>query len=150
MAWNSFTDVVDLIVSALKNNADLASFCTTNFKEALIVRKGIKRREEIGVHELPIVMVTVSGQQTSYGAGRLLYREYTVRFFCGFRQEDRTKAPDQVLKFEELIEQAVLTDAALNGDASSSTPGDSAYDEGFFHPVYFQVKEFKVMVERDI
>lgn len=150
MAWNSFADVVDLIISALKNNADLASFCSTNFKKTLTVRKGVKRREEVREDELPMLMVTVAGQQPSYGAGRLLLREYTVRFFCGFKQDDRTKAPDQVLKFEELIEQAVLTDDTLNGDASSSTPGDSAYDEGFFHPVYFQVKEFKVLVERDI
>lgn len=150
MAWNSFADIVDLIISALKNNADLGAFCTANFKKTLAVRKGIKRREEIREDELPIVMVTVAGQNSTYAAGRLLYREYTVRFFCGFRQEDRTKATDQILKFEELIEQAVLTDEALNGDASSSTPGDSAYDEGFYHPVYFHVKEFKVLVERDI
>lgn len=150
MAWNSFADVVDLIVAALKANAELSAFCTANFRKALTVRKGIKRREEVREDELPIVMVTVAGQQTSYGAGRLLFREYAVRFFCGFKQDDRAKAPDQVLKFEELIEQSVLTDTALNGDASSSTPGDSVYDEGFFHPVYFQVKEFKVLVERDI
>lgn len=150
MAWNSFADVVDLIISALKNNADLASFCSTNFRKTLTVRKGVKRREEVREDELPMLMVTVAGQQPSYGAGRLLYREYTVRLFCGFKQDDRAKAPDQVLKFEEFIEQAVLTDDTLNGDASSSTPGDSAYDEGFFHPVYFQVKEFKVLVERDI
>ena len=150
MGWNSFADVFDLIVAALRNNADLAAFCSADFKKTLTVRKGVKRREEIREDELPIVMVSVAGQQSSYGAGRLLYREYAVRFFCGLKQDDRPKAPDQVLRFEELIEQAVLTDTALNGDASSSTPGDSAYDEGFYHPVYFMVKEFRVLVERDI
>lgn len=149
MAWGSFTDITDLVVAALAGYADLKTFCISNWKKPPAVRKFYKKREEVSLTELPLVMVTVPSQRSTPAAARLLYREYTLRLYCGFQEDDRGKAQDLIIKFEEFIEQALLIDAVLNAQNIEIEVGDSANDEGQLHPVYFIVKEFTILIERD-
>lgn len=150
MGWSSFTAITDLIKSALENSAALSSFCIVNFDRAQAVRKAFQKREEIPLTDLPLIIITSPSLRNEYGAGRLLYRTHGVRLYAGFQQEDRAQAQDNIIKFEENIEQALLNDAGLNAQNIEIYVGDSANDEGFFHPVYFLAKDFKVLVAREV
>ncbi len=150
MAWSSFVDIVNRIIQTLENDTDLQNFSQTTWGKPLGVRKAVKRREELTHEDLPIVMITAPSQESEYSTGRVLYRTYTLHFYCGFLQNDRTLAQDEIVKFEEQIEQALLKDTELGGLGVVITPGDSVNDEGFFRPVYFMVKQIKVFVERSI
>lgn len=149
MSWPSFTIVTDAIKVALQNDADLKAFCLTEWQRAQKVEKAFKKREEILQTDLPVILFTVPAQKTGYAAGRLLHRKYVIRCYAGFQQHDRVKAHDEIIRFEEFIEQALLKDATLNDLGILITPGDSANDEGFYHPTYFLAKDFEVLVERE-
>ena len=59
--------------------------------------------------------------------------------------EDREKALDLSIEFEESTEDAVMTKTDLPGDIGMSIAvEDMANDEGMFHPVYFFVMHVKV------
>ncbi len=148
MAWDSFTEITAIIIGALQGDAELKDFCRSNYQKPLTVRKGVKRREEIALTELPLVMVTTPFQQSVYEGAQMIGRTYTLRAYCGFQQGDRERAIDELLRFEELLAQSLLS-VDMSNDAILVTPGDSAYDEGFSHPYYFFLKEFRVMVERE-
>lgn len=148
MAWDSFTDMVGAILTALRGDAGITDFCRRNYQKPLTVRKGARKREEITLTELPLVMLTIPYQQSVYEGAQMIGRTYTLRAYCGFQQGDRERAVDELLKFEELLAEALLS-VDMNDDAILVTPGDSAYDEGFSHPYYFFLKEFRVMVERE-
>lgn len=147
MAWDSFVTVLDKIVDALKTDVNLTAFCKTLGKEQT-VRKGLKKREEILLTELPIIMLTVPQQTSEQAASGVLGKTYTLRLYCGFDESDRVKAVENLIKFEEFVEQALLNSATLNSAVALLVPGNSANDEGFFHPAYFLAKDFTVTVER--
>ncbi|MFQ5737138.1 MAG: hypothetical protein ACE5GY_09820 [Thermodesulfobacteriota bacterium] len=150
MAWNSFKGIAALIPAALSGSSALNAFCASNYGKGLTVRMGLKRREEIVITELPVMMVTIPEQKTAYGVGGLVERVYTVRLYCGFQQDDRVKAQDNLIDIEELMEQALLNDAALGAADIIVEPGSSVNDEGSLHPVYFLLKDLLINTEQRI
>lgn len=147
MAWDSFVTVLDKIVDVLKTDANLTAFCKTLGK-AQTVRKGLKKREEILINELPIIMLTAPQQTSEQAASGVLYKNYTLRLYCGFDEPDRVKAVDNLIKFEEFVEQALLNSTSLDSMVALLVLGNSANDEGFYHPAYFFAKDFTVTAER--
>lgn len=122
----------------LKDHAGLNNFCMSNFKKALTVKKIFKHRTEIQLHEFPLVMITRPQRQYEF-AGEVARKKNVVYLYAGFRQEDRDKALENSIEFEDLLEEAVNTRAT--GDVPMAILAtDSANDEGMFHPVYFLVK----------
>jgi len=150
MAWDSFTEVTDAIASALKDDAGLTELCTARWRRAQTVRKSLKLREEVSLTELPIIMITVPAMEVTRYPGGDFDRQYTIRLYCGFQQKAREKAVDELIEYEEKIEQALLNSAALKALVTDLITASSANDEGFNHPAYFLVKEFQVVVERQI
>jgi len=150
MVWSSFTDIVDAVATLLADDAGLAVLTADKWNSALTVTKAFKLRQEVKVTDMPLVMITVPGQTTEYGTARTLYRTYRLRLYCGFQQTDRVAAQEEAIKFEEAIEQAFFSSTALDGLGAIVKPGDSASDEGFYHPVYFFVKEIHILVERTV
>lgn len=122
----------------LEAHAGLINFCASNFNKALTVGKVFKQRTEVQIDEFPLVMITRPQRQYEFG-GAVSHKKNIVYLYAGFRTEDKGKALDLSIEFEDLLEEAVGTRAA--GDVPMDVSAtDSANDEGMFHPVYFLVK----------
>lgn len=150
MPWSSFLNVLDQLIKALEGDTSLVAFCKDTLGRSLTVRKALTRREEVLLTALPIVMITVPSQSSEYVAiGGRIERSYTVRLYCGFQEKDRVKAVENLIRFEEYIEQAILNNQTLEDMVDNITIGDSGNDEGGYHPVYFLVKNFTIEIEQD-
>ena len=149
---NSFVDVVDVIVSKLLSG-NAASFALAKWGKALAVNKMFKHRTEIGLSELPLIMITrPEVVPDNWTLGEREYK-HLLRFYFGFHQPDKSLAQDEIIQFEEAIE-----DDFLSYKESGSLPAGvwdidskaAINDEGYFHPVYFAVKDVEIFTARQL
>lgn len=133
---SSFTNIITNIVTTLQNDAALAAFCSTKWGKTLTIKKIFKKRVEINISELPIILVTRPSLDKEFLVG-VKDADNVVRLYCGFHQTDREKALDETIEFEEKIDDALMVDHTRGGLAINTNPKVSANDEGEFHPVYF-------------
>jgi hypothetical protein len=151
----SFTDVIDDLKTKLETNAALMAFCMEQWGNSLTVRKVYKKRIAVSLDELPLIMITaprVDPREWTIGE---IEREHRVRLYCGFHQEDLSLAQDQLVEFEELIEDVVLEyKQSGGGDLPAGIldidPGPAENDEGSYHPVYFLVKDVQILAIRSL
>lgn len=137
----SFKGTLDDLVLALQSNSALNTFCREKWGRVPIVKKIFKFRTEIQIHDLPLIFVTRPMKKS--GSTEAVH---TARLYCGFHQPNREAAQDEMIEFEELVEDAVALDKERNKTALYTEPKDTVTDEGYFHPVYFCVKEIEIMV----
>ena len=137
----SFNDALDAIKTTLEGNAALQSFCTSNFNAALTVKRVFKRRTEISA--FPVILMTRPEVKKMFLVGA---RDgtHTVRLYCGFHQPDKEKAQDNIVDFEELIDDALLAQEPETLSAMNIKPTISVNDEGMYHPHYFIVMDVEV------
>lgn len=141
---------MDKIVATLIADTELNAYATANLGRAFTaanVRKVFKARPDILVGDLPLIMITRpgnTGQADSQFGGTY---EHTVRVYCGFLVNDRYKAQDILIDLEEAIENAFMVDSSLGGLVDFVSPAASENDEGYNHPQYWIVKEFKILKE---
>ena len=79
-------------------------------------------------------------------------RDHNLLLFVGFMEDEREAAQSHLVTIEELVEQALdklEDDPELSGEMVIE-PGDSANDQGHYHPVYFIAKEVSVLTEREV
>ena len=92
------------LVTTLQTDTILAAFIDGTFARALTIKKGYRRRDEIGLDELPIIRVTRPRRVTQKNAIRMGQEHYTtVRLYAGFFSEDVEAAADLAAEFEELL-----------------------------------------------
>lgn len=140
----SFIAVIDQVVSALQNNAALASFCQSKWGRGLTVRKEFRKRTEINLVELPILLLTRPQVGKTPEVSGAKVPLHTVRLYMGFHQTDKTKALDEMVEFEELVDAAVMSAYRHDDQTVKMHPVQSINDEGEFHPVYSIVAEFGI------
>lgn len=132
--------------TTLLGDAALTSFCHTNFNKKLTIKRCYRDREEIGMDECPIILVTRPSVDRENGLNRRSRGIHTARLYFGFYQPDvsgdaREAGSDTAVEFEELIESALVADTTLAGTVSAVVPGTSINDEGSLHPIYFGVMD---------
>lgn len=145
-----FTSVMDQIISTITSDVELNAYATTNLGRAFTsanVKKVFKARPDILVGELPLIMITRPGTSGDADSDRAGTYTHTVRVYCGFLANDRYKAQDILINLEELIENAMMLDSTLGGLVDFVSPSGSENDEGYNHPQYWIVKEFKILKE---
>lgn len=136
-------DALANMVTALRDDADLAAFCTAAFQKPLAVHLGYKERHEIGLDELPLVRVTYFRDAPDISSGNNI-NMHTVRLYCGFNQDDSELAVTQAVEFKELIRAALLKDRRRGNNAQTTIAGDAVTDSGSMQPSYFTVMEFQI------
>jgi hypothetical protein len=146
---SSFKYVVDHIKNLLETDTALASYCSTTFGKSLTVRKNVRKRMELNLSDFPLIMMSRprirSKQENNIPAYE---RQHSVFLYCGFHQPNLELGFDQLIEFEEMIDQAVLTpDRTFGNLIDHIDPGESANDEGIFHPICFIVKEYVISRE---
>lgn len=152
MAWASFNDDIEVIKQALEGDDELEAFCLASFKRKLTVRRSFEKRTEIDSDEFPIMLIVRPSMDRSRATGGLVHRNHKLLLFFGFREEDKSEAQSHLVIMEELVEQALdklEDDPDLSGEMLIE-PGDSANDQGHYHPVYFIAKEVSVLTEREV
>jgi hypothetical protein len=137
----SFNDVLDSIKTTLEGDTALQTFCASNFSAALTVKRVFKRRT--GISAFPVILITRPEVKKMFLVGA---RDgtHTMRLYCGFQQPDREKAQDNIVEFEELIDDALLNPEPAALSAMNIKPTVSVNDEGMYHPYYFIVMDVEV------
>ena len=141
-----FNDIIDDLVTALRSNTALNNFCKEKWGRIPIVKKMFKFRTEIQISDLPLIFVTrpdKKSQDVAIGGDR--EHENTVRLYCGFHQLNRDVGQEEMIEFEELTDDAVLLDRKRNNLAFDTNVTTTVTDEGYFHPVYFVVKDVLII-----
>lgn len=144
---SSFTNVIANIVTTLENDSALATFCNTKWGKALTVKKIFQRRTEVGLNDLPLILVTRPSVDKEFLVGAR-DADNIVRLYAGFHQTDKEKAADEIIEFEEKIDDALMVDHIRGGYAKDTNPRASANDEGEYHPVYFIVMDVAIKHRR--
>ncbi len=146
----SFKPVTDNIKSTLAADTALAAWLAVKFPgKVLKVVKAFKRRQEINVSDLPVIMITSPRRVKSEGPLGGRRYDSTVMLYAGFHYDgDRENAPGMVEEFESLIEDAILKDRRRGATAVLTEFEDVANDEGASHPIYFSVLQFSILTER--
>ncbi len=139
----SFVDVMNSLVTILQGDNVLTDFCLETWGKAPTVRKVYRKRTEINLDDLPIVLITrpVVTKKTLTQARD---SKHDVRFYCGFQEDDAEKGPDYLVRFEEFLDDVLTANPTILGTVGNMILGESANDEGALHPIYFFVAEAEV------
>jgi hypothetical protein len=137
----SFKGTLDDLIAAIRTYGPLKTFCREKWNKTLVVKKMFKFRTEIKLEDLPLIFVTRPNKKSGSSEAT-----HTARLYCGFHQPDREVSQDEMIEFEELIEEAVIIDKERNKLALYTEPKQTITDEGYFHPVYFCIKEINIEV----
>jgi len=140
----SFVSTLADVVETLQDDPDLQGFAMTKWGKDVTVKRAFKRRIEIKLSELPIILVTRPRRVATEGLNRRKDYTHTVRLYAGFHQTDRVKANDDLIEFEELIDAALIADPSRGGTAIDTELTASENDEGENHPGYFTVLDFEI------
>lgn len=143
----SFVAIINNLVTTLDGDSALSAFCTAKWGKALKVLKIFKRRTEISANDLPIILVTRPDENKEFLIGARDV-DHNVRLYAGFQQDDRENALEEMIEFEEKIDDALLVDHTRGGNAINTHPRASVNDEGEYHPVYFMVMDVAIKQRR--
>ncbi|MDH4100603.1 MAG: hypothetical protein OEV28_08505 [Nitrospirota bacterium] len=144
---NSLTTDLDKLVALIANNSALQAFCKAKWRNPLTVKKTYKRREELHLSQLPIIMITRPSVKKSFLTGA---RDgtHTLMLYCGFPQENPNKIQNEFVEFEEKIDDALLSVHPESIGFKSIAPVSSVNDEGKYKPACFIVMEVEVQHRR--
>ena len=144
---NTFTNIIDNLKTTLTNDVALNAYATAKWGKVVTARTEYRHRPEIQNSELPIILITRPAVKKEF---LINVRETlsTVRLYCGFYETDKDKAQEEIVQFEELIDDAILVDWTRGGYAIMTNPVASENDEGIYHPSYFIVMDIEIRFRR--
>jgi len=145
---SSFTTVIDNIVTTLQNDAPLDAFCKSKWGKPISVKKIFKKRAELSIQNLPKILITRPLTEKSFLINTSRESKNTVRLYCIFYQTDKRKALNELIEFEEKIDDAILMQSSETLGAISINPKGSENDEGEWHPVYAIVMDVEIQHRR--
>lgn len=147
ISGTSFTSVIANLKAVLETDPFLQAYAQSKWSKNIQVLTVFKQRTEVGLDDLPVIMLTRPGVDVEQENNVAYERKNTVKLYIGFKEEDRMLAQAEIIEIEELIEKALVQNPTISGMVDNIAPGNSANNEGYFHPVYFIVKEFLVLKE---
>jgi len=127
------------IIGIIEASTDLAAFADANFDRPLTVKPGFRRRDEIGLDELPIIRVTRPRRRTDKTGLRVGVNHYiTYRLYAGIYHESPEEATALMLEMENILADLFIGNEVTLGLLEEAT---SANDEGTLPPVHFLVMD---------
>jgi len=142
---NSFTAIIDNIVTTLAGDAPLNDFCKQAFSRRLKVVKQLTPREDVTIDNYPLIMITrPEVDNDNHSASARADIIHTVKLYCGFRVGDSVASTkphlDELIQFDEYIDQALLQSPLRGGLGLMTKIGKSVNDQGAQPPEYFTEK----------
>lgn len=144
---SSVFDALKALKNTLETDPALSSFAMHDFYRELSVRLAYRNRDELNVGDLPVIIITRPRVTKQFRTG-VVDGDHTVMMYMVFTQEDREKATEELITFEELVDDAIRSNNTLNGTAINVTPVESVNDEGKNHPIYCIVTELTIQHRR--
>jgi hypothetical protein len=136
-------------VELIAGYVSLQEYASLKWGRVMTVRREFRNRVQVGASELPLIMVTRPSvsKESRISGGR--DNVNTIRLYVLFHQHDRAKAQSEVVAVEELIDDCLEAYYRIkdeDGDplVKNVKPGESANDEGMFHPVYGIVMDVSI------
>ena len=148
MAWTSFNDNLNEIVSVLSADVDLRNYCLQTWGKELTITREFQNKTEVHISSLPLCMITRPEMTPTWEVANSVNRKHTVRLYLGFQENLRNLAQEALIRLEEFVEQALLKEGLFSPDIYLE-PGKSSNDEGSRHPVYFLVKDVNIFTEKE-
>lgn len=141
----SFKTVLSrLATNTFLDYAALTTFVSTKWQgRSLTVKKSYKKRVEIHSKNLPQIIITRPSVAKSFRTG-VRDSLNIVRLYAGFYQPDHKKGLEELIEFEELIDDAIRNDTTLDSICLSVNPLESANDEGKNYPNFFLVMDIEI------
>lgn len=146
---SSFQEALQVLKANLEVNERLQAFSREKWNRELSARIVFRHRQEISVKVLPLIMITRPMILDREKLTNLRRAEHVVRLYAGFYQKDPEKAVLEQVEFEELIDDALMTDPSLGGKVIDTRVDNSINDEGGQHPSYFTLIDLKVKYQRN-
>jgi hypothetical protein len=145
----SFNDALDRLVYLAQNDATLQTFSQSSWGRALAVKRIFRRRVEVNQAEMPLLMITRPSLESEYRLSGGRENTHMVRLYGLFPQPDHLKAQQDVVEFEEQLDDFLtknyrIKDPGGNPLVQNVYPLRAANDEGLYHPVYAIVKDVEI------
>ena len=141
----TFNDVIEELENNLLSYAPLNNFCSGKWSRSLTVQTSYVNRVEIPLNHLPIIVITRPSVEKSFLINTR-DGKHIVRLYCGFHQSERDKALQELVGFEENIDDALTK--SIFEKVMSLHPQASVNDEGKNHPNYFIVMDLLIQHRR--
>lgn len=149
----TFNDTLDSLKETFEASVPLDVFSKTRWGQSLTVKRVFRNRTEIAGSELPIILITAPQKIPGRFMNDLMESQHGVLLYCGFHQPDREKAQEELVQFEEIVEDTILTyrkTKRFPTGVEDIRPGEAANDEGRRPPIYFFVKHVEIDFTRTI
>ena len=140
-------DALKALRDAITGSVPLSDFVSENFSRSLTIRFAYRFRDELNVGDLPALIITRPRVSKRFATG-VRDGSHTVMLYLVFHQDDREKGAEQLITFEELLDDAIVDDVTLGGAVISAVPKETVNDEGKHHPVYCIVTEIELQHRR--
>lgn len=144
----SFIEILQALGGQIVGDAALQAYCQAKWGKPLASRISFKRRTEIHVSELPLLLITRPRVTKRRDAPGGPIATGGVRLYLGFYQPGPDKMVGEQIGIEEMVEDAILRDTTLGDLANETEIKDSANDEGGKHPSCFTVMELEITYQR--
>ena len=146
----SFKDVMTGLKTTLESNAALQAYAQAKWSKNIQIMIVFKPDTEVGLDELPLIMMTRPEVKKSSLIGGSREGEHIVRLYFLFREEDRLQAQEILIEMDEKIDDALTAPYPWDiGGALDIKPGDSLNNEGNFHPAYALVMDVSITHSRN-
>ena len=146
----SFKGVMTSLKALLENDPQLSAFCIEKWGKPLTVEIMYKEKAELSLQHLPKILITRPDVKKDFLIGGQKQGIHTIRLYAGFRQSDKGKGAEELIEFEEKIDDALTTPNPWDvGNALDIRPTESVNDEGKWHPEYFLVMEVAITHDRN-
>jgi hypothetical protein len=146
---NSFIDPLNNIVTLLEGaGTPVQTWLAATFGKKAGVKVSFRKRTEIGLDELPIILIISPAVEKSYLSQGARDGKHTCEFYCGFKEDDKDKAQGYLVKFEEALDDTLLSVPTETLGLKSIDPRSSENDRGMYHPVYFFAAEVEMKHRR--
>ena len=151
----SFNDALDRLVTLALADATLQAFSQAKWGKALTIERIFKSRVMFSnnVSTLPFIMLTRPSIEEEYRLSGGRENTHMVRLYGLFLQPDRLKAQEEVIEFEEKLDDFLVSNYRIKGAGGNPLvqnvyPLRAANDEGLYHPVYAIVKDVEIVHRR--
>lgn len=137
----SFIATIQDLCDTLAADLSLQAYSQTKWGRTVTVRRIFKKRTEIPLDELPVILVVWGG--VDEGGQEDVHH---IGLFSGFYQDDHEKAQTENIEFNEYIRAAVTADRERNKLALYTRPKAVVTDVGMNHPTYWSSREVDIEV----
>lgn len=145
----SLVQAIEQVRNVLDTDLQLEDWVSAYMSGPLKVVTAFKRRQELVLADLPIIMVTAPRKTSISGTIGQRFYSVALTLYLGFNFSGvKEEALALMEAFEAVVEDAILRDRTLTGFVREVTFESSANDEGSNHPNYFSVMQFNMTLQR--